>query len=146
MSHEQATREEQRAFERFTPSKQAFIMDHYRFGIIKDISLGGIAMYCVNDLRIEHCTTLDIFLSRSELSLSSEQYTYVAKRLTPGQAMSVNHIRFKHLSSSQRDALWLQIKKSCLQSETRNMTNTEYRSSVSFRRHDTSPEFMAIQA
>jgi|GEM_PF-6211797 len=145
MSHEITAREDRRAFERYTPAKQAFIIDHKGFGIIKNISLGGIAMCCVKGSTIGQGGPFDIFVARSSFSLLPEEYGIVVKRPTQGQAMIINHISFKNLSPVRIDSLWDKIR-SNLCPHDRHMAEVACQDSVSFKRQGFASNLKAIYA
>ena len=94
MSYGLARAEERRVFERFVPVEQAFIMSHKNFAIIKDISLGGLAVYSVKNSTIGQAGVIEVFLSNQAFIIWPDQVSFVDQSLTPGQAIAVNRFSF----------------------------------------------------
>ncbi len=128
MNHSCTVVKENRFCERYAPVTRAFIMSHSIFGIISNISLGGISLSSVKGSRIDTQEGFDIFFAQSSFSVFPDQYTLVSKHITPGQAITIHHICFNSLSSLQLDTLFYQIKSSCV------LLEDELPKSVSFMR------------
>lgn len=112
MFQESAQTSERRIFERYVPLQQAFVLCGKRLAIIKNISPGGMAIYSVNCQSMD-VSEIEIFLTGSRWVLAPANIVSVSKRLTPGGAITANHIGFRDLTAAQLDTLWHQIKLNC---------------------------------
>lgn len=145
MSYELVVKEERRVFERYIAVKQAFSLDQKSFGIVKNISLGGVSIYCLNDSRQGESSNLDIFLGGASFSLFPNQYSLVCQGSTPGQALKIHHIRFNDLPSAQINSLWHLIKNSCLPAVDKQFYEDQYSQHVSSERHVGLPQLRALR-